>query len=325
MANSFILRCTLLALLHCRITAFSLTTHIAAFLHHLRFEKRYAAHTLAAYQNDLGAASAYLQQTFEIEDPAVVSHFHLRSWLAGLREEGLQPRSINRKIYALSSFFKWAMRGGRVSKNPVRLIHPLKVPKRLPQFLKEEESAALLDDAAFGEGFSGATVRLMLELLYGCGLRRAELIGLKETDVQWSARQLRVLGKGNKERLVPLAEGTLQLIYDYLEDKDLLAQEAAGAAPPDRTALLIGGSGKPLYPGQVYRIVKEHLARVSSLKKRSPHVLRHTFATHLMNGGASIQAIRDLLGHASLAATQVYTHTDIHRLKELHKKFHPRG
>ena len=292
-------------------------THLAAFIRYLQTEKRYSSHTLTAYSKDLEQAAGFFEESYEINDAAALSHFHLRSWLASMRADGLEARSLNRKISSLSSFFKYLMREGMLEKNPARQVKALRTPERLPQYLKESEAEVMLGELQFSEGFAGATERLLLELLYSCGLRRTEVTGLKESNVEWSLRQIRVLGKGSKERIIPVSPVLLEDIVAYIELKKEL--------PVASETLLVLEDGKPLYAMWVYRTVKHYLQQVSTLKKRSPHVLRHSFATHLLANGANIQAIRDLLGHSSLAATQVYTHTSIDKLKDLHRRLHPRG
>jgi len=200
----------------------------------------------------------------------------------------------------------------------VRQLHAQRLPERLPVYLKESESEHLLHEIAFSEGFTGFTERLICELLYDTGMRRNELVQLKEKDIEWRLNQVRILGKGNKERLVPVSAGLLDALRDYIAAKQTLEVH-------DDNYLLNTDAGKPVYPVYVYRVVTKYLGQTTTLKKKSPHVLRHTFATHLLNNGANIQAIKDLLGHSSLAATQVYTHNNIDKLKEIHKQNHPRG
>ena len=291
---------------------------LAGFIHYLRFEKRYSTHTLGAYQQDLAQFSEYVLQEFKIQGLSSISHFHVRSWLAGMKEAKLSARTINRKISSLNSFYKHLLRHGSIEKNPVSMLHAQRLPARLPVFLKESETEHLLEELQFSEGFGGFTDRLICELLYSTGMRRNELLQLKENDIEWSLRQIRVLGKGNKERLVPVSQALLDSIRDYIAAK----QEREVA---DTDYLLNLETGKPLYAGYIYRTVNRHLSATTTLKKKSPHVLRHTFATHLLNNGANIQAIKDLLGHSSLAATQIYTHNNIDKLKEIHKQNHPRG
>lgn len=288
------------------------------FIHYLKFEKRYSPHTISAYQQDLEQFFLFSKATFQLEEPALISHFHVRSWLADLKEKKSLPRTINRKISSLNSFYKYLLRLGLVEKNPVKLLHAQKLPGRLPVFLKETETSTLFEEVQFEEGFTGATDRLICELLYATGIRRNELLQLKENDIEWSLKQIRVLGKGNKERLIPANAVLLDSIKDYLSVKK--EQDVY-----DEEYLLNLPTGKPLYAGYVYRVVNKYLSLTTTLNKRSPHVLRHTFATHLLNNGANIQAIKDLLGHSSLAATQIYTHNSIDKLKEIHKQNHPRG
>lgn len=288
------------------------------FLKYIKFEKRYSHNTLVAYEQDLGQFRDYITDQFSINDIQEVSHFHIRSWLADMKDAGQTARTLNRKLSALNSFYKYLLRQGHVEKNPVTLLHSQKLPERLPSYLKEQETGHLLEEIAFGEGFKGTTDRMICSLLYQTGMRRAELLNLKEKDIEWSLRQVRILGKGNKERLVPLSPLLLEELKDYINEKKKLEQY-------DDDHLLVMANGAPLYAGYVYRTVKKYLTTVTSLSKKSPHILRHTFATHLLNNGANIQAIKDLLGHSSLAATQVYTHNNIEKLKEIHKTAHPRG
>jgi len=295
-----------------------LEQRIHDFLQYLRFEKRYSRHTITAYETDLSGFSGFIITQFETDDPAQLTHFHIRSWLATLKDEGQTPRTINRKLSSLNSFYKFLLRQQLAVKNPVAQLHALRLPERLPVYLKEAETDHLLGELQFGEGFRGFTDRLICELLYQTGMRRNELLELKERDIEWSLRQIRVLGKGNKERLLPVAAPLLENIQAYLAQKNTIENA-------DSDHLLVLESGQPLYAGYIYRVVKRYLTITTTLKKRSPHVLRHTFATHLLNNGANIQAIKDLLGHSSLAATQVYTHNNIDKLKEIHKLNHPRG
>lgn len=291
--------------------------YINDFTHYLRFEKRYSTLTLKAYESDLGKFSAYLTIHYpEILLPEI-NHLHLRSWLSSLKECDQKASSINRKISSLSSYFKFLLRKGVVSKNPVSLLHNMRLPERLPQFLKVSETEFLFEELQFEANLKGITERLILELLYTTGIRRAEIINLKESDIEWSMQQIRVWGKGNKERLLPVADSLLDTLRDYIGLKKSENIQTLN--------LLVLPNGKPLYDKYVYLTVKKYLSQVSTIKKKSPHVLRHTFATHLLNNGASIQAIKELLGHASIAATQVYTHINIDELKKIHKLSHPRG
>jgi integrase/recombinase XerC len=298
---------------------------ITDFGRYLKFEKRYAQHTLTAYNQDLEQFRSFIKQQFDITDIKPVAHFHLRSWLADLKDNKQTERTINRKISSVNSFFKYLLKQQLVEKNPVREMHALRLPERLPQYMKEQETEHLLEEVPFDIGFKGATDRLICELFYQTGMRRAELQQLKENDIEWKLRQVRILGKGNKERLVPLSPDLLEAIKAYIAEKGRLTDADGNLLQSDSSHLLVLENGKPLYPEYIYRIVKKYLSVTTTLKKKSPHILRHTFATHLLNNGANIQAIKDLLGHSSLAATQVYTHNNIERLKEIHKTRHPRG
>jgi integrase/recombinase XerC len=288
------------------------------FLQYLRFEKRFSQHTLIAYRKDLSQFQDFINLQFNITEVAPVALFHVRSWLASMKDEQITPRSINRKISALNSFYKYMMRHGITDKNPVKQLHALKTPEKLPMYLKAEETAYLLEELQFDEGFAGFTDRMICELLYQTGMRRQELLQLKEKDIEWSLRQVRILGKGNKERLVPVSPMLIEQLKEYITEKQELASY-------NESYLLVLQNGEPLYPMYVYRVVKKYLGAITTLPKKSPHVLRHSFATHLLNNGANIQAIKDLLGHSSLAATQVYTHNNIEKLKDIHKRNHPRG
>ncbi|MBS1688946.1 MAG: tyrosine-type recombinase/integrase [Bacteroidetes bacterium] len=288
------------------------------FLQYLRFEKRYSQHTLTAYRKDLDQFLTFMVGEFDIREPKDLAHFHIRSWLASLKDDGQMARTINRKLSSLNSFYKYLLRHGVVEKNPVKQLHALRLPERLPSYMKENETEHFLEELQFEEGFKGFTERLICELLYQTGMRRNELLQLKEQDIEWSLRQLRILGKGNKERLVPVSPMLLETLKEYIAEKKKIEKY-------DDTHLLILETGEPLYAGYIYRVVKKYLSSVTTMPKRSPHVLRHTFATHLLSNGANIQAIKDLLGHSSLASTQVYTHNNIEKLKEIHKLNHPRG
>ncbi|PZF70846.1 tyrosine-type recombinase/integrase [Taibaiella soli] len=292
------------------------------FIHYLRFEKRYSSQTIAAYQTDLKQFFSFFLNIYGPlpETASGIDTYHIRTWLADLKETQQQSsRSINRKISTLQSFFNYLKKMQLVDKNPTKRLHTLKTPERLPVFVKEQEVDFLLEGVDFGKDFKGKTDRLICEILYATGMRRNELMLLKEKDVEWSLKQIRILGKGNKERLVPVNTPLLDIIKDYVTEKKHVDHY-------NDEFLLILDSGAPLYAGYIYRTVKKYLTETgTTLPRKSPHVLRHSFATHLLENGANIQAIKDLLGHSSLAATQIYTQNSIARLKEIHEKNHPRG
>ncbi|GAA4467186.1 tyrosine recombinase XerC [Nemorincola caseinilytica] len=292
---------------------------ITDLLHYMRFEKRYATHTIAAYTRDLTQFRHHLATVYNIDDPKVVTHFHVRSWLAAQKNEQKDTaRTLNRKLSSVSVLYKYLRKTGHITHDPVRKLHAQRLPERLPTYIKEHEAEHMLEELRFAEGYAGLTERLICELLYATGMRRAELMQLKEKDIEWGLKQVRILGKGNKERLMPVSEALLDTVRYYIQAKRELPEY-------DTTVLLTLESGKPLYANYVYRVVKKYLAASTTLAKKSPHVLRHSFATHLLNNGANIQAIKDLLGHSSLAATQIYTHNNIDKLKDIHRQNHPRG
>ncbi len=243
----------------------------------------------------------------------------IRSWLASLKEEGMSSRSITRKISTLKSFFKFLLRTGNISKNPASAIVSPKLSKRLPVYVEQEHMSTLLRDVDFGDGWKGRTGRLAVRMLYELGIRLSELVNCRESHIDFSNAQVKVLGKGNKERIIPAGAELLVEMREYMQEKRKVFED------PEKTFLLVNEKGKKLYPKYVYRITTAYLPEVTTVSKTSPHTLRHSFATHLSNNGAELNAVKELLGHASLAATQVYTHNSIDKLKNIHRKAHPRG
>lgn len=290
---------------------------VETFLKYLSFEKRYSKHTVDAYRKDLQQFSSFLITDFEISDLTIVRHTQIRGWVVTLMDDGLSPKSVNRKIATLKSFYKFLLAREYIEVNPTSQIKPLKTEKDLPSFVKEEEITILLDQVEFENDFSGQRDRLLLELLYSTGIRLAELQGLEEGDVNFYEKTIRVLGKRNKERIIPIGKSLIQQIETYLNLKSEMGMTGANLLQTD--------SGQPLYPMFIYRKVKKYLTTVTTLSKKSPHVMRHTFATHLLNKGADLNAVKDLLGHTSLAATQVYTHNSIEKLKAAFDQAHPKA
>lgn len=296
---------------------------LEAYSVYLKLEKQHAAHTREAYRADLQQLATWLKEDhsldiFTAEDADQVKPRHLRGWMASLQKAGLQARSIIRKCSAASSYFNFLLQKGNIRRNPLHKLRLPKISRKLPGFLKEQEAIALFEQVDFPDGFEGARDRLMMELLYGCGLRRGELISLQWKDVDIYERSLTVHGKGNKVRLVPFGEAVQQALQAYqaaLQNTGLL-QEGA---------LLKRKNGKQLYASLVYRRVKRYIQQVAHLPQASPHALRHSFATHMLDRGADLNAIKELLGHQSLAATQVYTHNSISKLKAVHQQAHPRA
>lgn len=290
---------------------------IQPFLDYLRFEKRYSLHTLISYQNDLEQFFAYLASQFDAPPVDKITAMFIRSWLAEMKEEEMSSKSINRKISALRSFFKYAMKTGVLAQTPMTAITAPKISKRLPSFVEEKDIATLFNHVSFEDSWKGRTERLVLLLFYSTGMRLSELIHLKESQVDPEYGQVKVLGKGNKERIIPVSKELMADIRLYLSEKPVAEEKVAN--------VFVTEKGRPLQPRSVYAFVKEQLAKVTTIQKKSPHILRHSFATHLMNHGADLNAVKELLGHSSLAATQVYTHNTIEKLKDVFKKAHPKA
>jgi integrase/recombinase XerC len=296
-----------------------LEAFISSFADYLTFEKRYSGHTIKSYRDDLDAFAVYVGEQFGGMELRAITAAIVRSWLASLKDAGLSSRSVNRKISSLRSFYKYLLRVGVVELSPMGAIIGPKAGKRLPVFVEEQDMVVLFEEVCFPDDWEGLTDRLLLALLYHTGMRLSEVVGLKERLVDSGNRTIKVLGKGNKERVIPVDVLLVRMVEKYKEKK---GQLGAGV---DREVLLVGKQGKKLYPKYVYRVVRAYLAQVTTIGKKSPHVLRHTFATHLMNAGAELNSVKELLGHASLAATQVYTHNTIEKLKDVYKRAHPKA
>ncbi len=292
---------------------------IRDFLSYLQFQKRYSQHTIVSYKNDLDAFFSFIHDQFGETLLQEINAGFIRSWLASLKQQGMESKTINRKISTLKSFFKYQLRCGVITVSPMTAIISPRVNKRLPQFVDSESMNTLFTHVEFPDNWDGRTQRLLLELFYNTGMRQAELVGLKEMHVDKANSSVKVLGKGNKERIIPVSKQLVQQLKEYTAAKSVFFEEY------DKTFLLVTPTGKKLYPRYVYNTVKKYLGLVTTIDKKSPHVLRHTFATHLMNSGADLNAVKELLGHSSLAATQVYTHNTIEKLKDIHKKAHPKA
>ncbi len=325
---------------------------ITPFIDHLQFEKRSSPHTIRSYQDDLVQFFDYMALEYGGTDLPAITPSVIRSWLASLKDGGMSSRSINRKISTLKSFFKYQIRCGAVEQSPMAAITSPKSGKRLPVYVEQGDMAALFRQLTFPDTWEGWTDRLLLAIFYHTGIRLSELIQLKERQVDRGNRCIKVLGKGNKERVIPVGTWLLGEIGEYVERKKLQAGgeklqaasyklqaascevgaegcelrggEGEGGGV-DREYLLVGSKGVKLYPKYAYRVVQKYLAQVTTIEQKSPHVLRHTFATHLVNSGADLNSVKELLGHASLAATQVYTHNTIEKLKEVYRQAHPKA
>ncbi len=290
---------------------------LGRFNNYLQYEKRLSVHTLTAYQKDLHQFSEFLALQELALDELKASH--IRSWIMELMDAGLDARSVNRKISALRTYFKFLQRESLVDQNPMSQIQAPKIAKRLPVVVEEHKLNTLLDDTDyFSDDFSGLRDKVVMELLFATGMRLAELLGLHDQDIDTYQEQIRVLGKRNKQRIIPLTKPLIALLKHYIEEKKRLFGQQI-------TALILTDKGKKSYPVQIQRIVNEILGKVSTHQKKSPHVLRHSFATSLLNRGADLNAIKELLGHANLSATQVYTHNSVERLKSVYKQAHPKA
>ncbi len=289
------------------------------FFQYLEYEKRFSEHTLKAYRNDLEQFSDFLGKIYDLSEPTEIQHSYIRSWMVDLLKKGNTIRSINRKLSCLRTWFKFLREQGEITTNPMLKVIAPKAGKRLPVFVSEKSMSFLFEEVDFGEGFSGIRNRLILELLYCTGMRRSELAALKISDIDRSKNQVKVRGKGNKERLIPLMPHLDRLIGQYLAEKKRAFPQEAG------NHLLLSDAGEPLPVHHIYVVVKHYLSLVTTVEQQSPHVLRHTFATHMLNKGADLNSIKKLLGHSSLAATQVYTHNSIERLKKIYEQAHPKA
>lgn len=287
--------------------------YIDVFLNFIKTEKRLSSHTVKSYSSDLKQFSKYLSKECNINSDINQVNFQtIRSWIVFLLENNINPRSVNRKISVLKSYYKFLIQEGILSYNPmIKIISP-KTSKRLPSFVDKDDIQNLLDKVKFENNYIGNRDRLIIELFYVTGIRLSELINIKISDIDFNNNYIKVLGKRNKERLIPLSNNMTNKLKNYVNENDI-------------SGYLFNNKGKKMYSKLVYRLVKKHLNLVSSIDNKGPHVLRHTFATHMLNNGADINAIKELLGHSNLNATQVYTHNSIEKLKSVYNQAHPRA
>ena len=289
------------------------------FLSYLKFEKRYAAHTLIAYSTDLSGFIDFVKKEYGQVAATDISHLHIRNWLATLKGDGLGAKTMNRKISCLKTFFKYLLKTGCIAKSPMAKVISPKTGKKLPVFMKETETATLLSMLTSStEDWKSFNAKIIITLLYATGMRISELIQLKENQVDAGLQRIKVYGKGSKERVIPINSKMVTMIDEYRQLK-----KKEFEALPD--TLLVTEKGKKIYPKYAYLLVQQTLSKATTLEQKSPHVLRHSFATHLMNHGADLNAVKELLGHSSLAATQVYTHNTIEKLKAVHQSAHPKS
>ena len=284
------------------------------FINYLSSEKRFSVHTITSYSNDVNQFFLFLSEEYKITSELSEVNFQIvRSWIASLLEKGVAPRSVNRKISTLKTFFKFLIREGVIQESPMLKVVAPKSKKRLPLFVEEDQIESLLNGVEFDDGFIGERDKLIIELFYVTGIRLSELINIKISDLNFDNNLVKVLGKRNKERLIPLSARIVKELQFFIEKYKI------------DNYLFTNLGGTKVYTKLVYRIVNKYIGKISSINKKSPHILRHTFATHMLNHGADINAIKELLGHANLSATQVYTHNTIEKLKSVYKQAHPRA
>lgn len=291
---------------------------IEKYIKYLRYEKNYSLHTEISYSKDLHQFSEFLLLHFPDVDIKSVDNDLIRMWIVSLMEGKMSPRSVNRKLSALKSFYKYLLRIGEMSTNPMKKIIGPKASKPIPAFVNNSDMEKILDETHGMNDFESFRDHIMIELFYVTGIRRAELLGLKDVDIDFSSKTIQVTGKRNKQRLVPISDDVLLLIGQYMNIRNEEIENQSGY-------FFVKKDGEKLYPMMIHRIVTENLKQISTLSKTSPHVLRHSFATGMLNNGADINAVKELLGHSSLAATEVYTHTSFEELKKIYNKAHPRA
>ncbi|MFH0843245.1 MAG: tyrosine-type recombinase/integrase [Bacteroidota bacterium] len=293
--------------------------HKESFLQYLKVEKRYSPHTIRSYQNDLDQFFAWLPENNIPEDPAEISSHSIRAWIVSLMDKGITSVTVHRKISCLRVFFRYLRKEGKVKGDPLEKIVLPKRKKRLPVFVDEKALETLLDEFSFGDDLAGIRNRTIIEMLYLTGMRRAELIGLRDADVDLESATVKVTGKRNKQRIIPLAKPFLSRLEEYMKIRNEASVQVSG------NWFFLTGKGNKLYDKYVYNVVRGYLSMVTTIEKKSPHILRHTFATHMLNRGADLNTIKEFLGHANLSATQIYTHNTFEKLKKIYKQAHPRA
>ena len=289
------------------------------FIDYLRNEKNYSSHTEISYLKDLTQFEEYVTQNIEDFDPTGIDSDIIRNWIYDLNTKGLKPRSINRKLSTLKTFFQFVLKKGGIAKNPAANITGLKTSKNLPQFISHHEMEKILDNkTAFGDDFEGVRDQFLLELFYTTGARRAEIAALKDSDINHTKKEILINGKRNKQRIVPISDNTYAKLMEYINKRD---SEVENKSPN----LFVRTDGRPLSSETMYIIINRHLDSITTITQKSPHTLRHSFATEMLNNGADITAVKELLGHASLASTEIYTHVTFEELKKAYNNAHPRA
>jgi integrase/recombinase XerC len=294
-------------------------SHKESFLKYLQIEKRYSLHTVRSYLNDLNQFYSFLSSLGLPEDPVAVTSYDIRAWIVSMLDNNYSAISVHRKISCLRVFFRYLRKEGIIKNDPLEKVVLPKRKKTLPVFIEEESLTELLDNFNFGDGLAGIRNRTIIEILYLTGMRRSELIGLKDNDVDLSEGSVKVTGKRNKQRIIPLVKPFIKRLEEYISVRNENIQNQKNGW------FFITNRGNKLYDKYVYNTVNSYLAMVTTIEKKSPHVLRHTFATHMLNRGADLNSIKELLGHANLSATQIYTHNTFEKLKKVYKQAHPRA
>jgi integrase/recombinase XerC len=292
---------------------------LAEFINYLKIEKRYSGYTVRAYSDDIAQLVHYLESEKGITELLKVVQYDLRDWIINQVQIGNSPRTLRRKVASIKAFYEYFMRKGFIKINPAEGMILPKMKKKLPAFISEKSIENLLDPAIFPEDFSGIRDRFVLELFYATGIRLSELVNLEIQSIDLIKGEIKVLGKRNKERIVPLTANIIQLYQDYLGSRSTTFPDL------ETTMLIVNDKGLPVYPRLIQRLVRKYLGMSTTLEKKSPHLLRHTFATHMLNNGADLNAVKELLGHANLAATEIYTHNTYEKLKTIYKQAHPRA
>jgi integrase/recombinase XerC len=294
-------------------------SHKESFLQYLQIEKRYSPHTVRSYQNDLDQFYSFLSDKDLPDDPVGVTSNDIRAWIVSMLDNNYSSVSVHRKISCLRVFYRYLRKEGILKTDPLDKVVLPKRKKTLPVFVEEAAMNNLLDDYSFGDDFAGIRNRTIIEMLYLTGIRRSELIGLRNQDIDLSEGSVKVTGKRNKQRIIPLVKPFVKHLEEYLKLRD------EKVTPAVNEWFFITDKGNKLYDKYVYNIVNSYLAMVTTIEKKSPHILRHTFATHMLNRGADLNSIKELLGHANLSATQIYTHNTFEKLKKIYKQAHPRA
>ena len=294
-------------------------SHKESFLQYLKIEKRYSPHTVRSYLNDLDQFYSFLSSLELSDEPELVTSHDIRAWIVSLLDNNYATVSVHRKISCLRVYFRFLRKEGIIKSDPLQKVVLPKRKKTLPVFVEEESMNQLLDNFSFGEGFEGISKRTIIEMLYSTGMRRSELIGLRDIDVDLAEGSVKVTGKRNKQRIIPLIKPFIKRLDEYIRVRN--EQITSG----NNGWFFVTEKGNKLYEKYVYNTVNSYLAMVTTIEKKSPHILRHTFATHMLNHGADLNSIKELLGHANLSATQIYTHNTFEKLKKIYKQAHPRA